>query len=101
MQGNVKLLMEDVAALRPTLFIAVPRIIERVEDGGGLLGLLNHDFTVRCCVCRAGCIAELRALTCLPPQPALHRPACDSCCKHSPSLWASFIMPLPCSACQA
>ena len=33
-QGNVKLLMDDVAALRPTLFIAVPRIIERVEDGG-------------------------------------------------------------------
>lgn len=32
-RGNVKLLMEDVAALRPTLFIAVPRIIERVEDG--------------------------------------------------------------------
>ena len=33
-QGNVKLLMDDVAALRPTLFIAVPRILERVEDGG-------------------------------------------------------------------
>ncbi|KAI7842469.1 hypothetical protein COHA_003823 [Chlorella ohadii] len=31
--GNVKLLMDDVAALRPTLFIAVPRILERVEDG--------------------------------------------------------------------
>ena len=27
--------MDDVAALRPTLFIAVPRILERVEDGGG------------------------------------------------------------------
>lgn len=33
-QGNVKLLMEDVVALKPTLFIAVPRILERVEDGG-------------------------------------------------------------------
>lgn len=31
-QGNVKLLMDDVAALKPTLFIAVPRILERVED---------------------------------------------------------------------
>ena len=30
----MKLLMDDVAALRPTLFIAVPRILERVEDGG-------------------------------------------------------------------
>lgn len=28
--------MDDVAALRPTLFIAVPRILERVEDGGGV-----------------------------------------------------------------
>lgn len=28
--------MDDVAALRPTLFIAVPRILERVEDGGGM-----------------------------------------------------------------
>ncbi|KAL4444107.1 hypothetical protein ABPG75_011844 [Micractinium tetrahymenae] len=32
-RGNVKLLMDDVAALRPTLFVAVPRILERVEDG--------------------------------------------------------------------
>ncbi|PSC75938.1 acetyl-synthetase [Micractinium conductrix] len=32
-RGNVKLLMDDVTALRPTLFIAVPRILERVEDG--------------------------------------------------------------------
>ena len=37
-QGNVKLLMDDVAALRPTLFIAVPRILERVEDGGEAWG---------------------------------------------------------------
>lgn len=32
-QGNVKLLLDDVAALRPTLFIAVPRILERIADG--------------------------------------------------------------------
>lgn len=31
-RGNVKLLMEDVAALQPTVFIAVPRILERVCD---------------------------------------------------------------------
>lgn len=31
-RGNVKLLMEDVAAFKPTLFIAVPRILERVCD---------------------------------------------------------------------
>lgn len=37
-RGNVKLLMEDVAELRPTLFVAVPRILERVEDGGGWAG---------------------------------------------------------------
>ena len=32
-QGNVKLLMADVAEFKPTLFIAVPRILERVCDG--------------------------------------------------------------------
>lgn len=32
--------MDDVVALRPTIFVAVPRILERVEDGGeaGLRG---------------------------------------------------------------
>lgn len=73
MQGNVKLLMEDVAALRPTLFIAVPRIIERVEDGGVLLDLLGSGFTVRVCVCRASCVAELCALN-LPAAPACLAP---------------------------
>lgn len=46
-RGNVKLLMEDVAELRPTLFVAVPRILERVEDGGGCRGWL----VARACVC--------------------------------------------------
>ncbi|KAI8107268.1 hypothetical protein M9434_001911 [Picochlorum sp. BPE23] len=32
-QGNVKKLMDDVAAFKPTLFMAVPRILERVCDG--------------------------------------------------------------------
>jgi len=32
MQGNVKKLMDDVVAFKPTLFIAVPRILERVCD---------------------------------------------------------------------
>jgi hypothetical protein len=36
LQGNVKLLMDDIAAFKPTLFIAVPRILERVCDGGKL-----------------------------------------------------------------
>jgi hypothetical protein len=48
-QGNVKLLMEDVAALRPTLFMAVPRILERVEDGGGW----HAVHAVPCCACHA------------------------------------------------
>ena len=33
MQGNVKKLTDDVAALQPTLFIAVPRVLERIQSG--------------------------------------------------------------------
>lgn len=33
LQGSVKLLLEDVKELRPTLFIAVPRVLERISDG--------------------------------------------------------------------
>jgi long-chain acyl-CoA synthetase len=33
-RGDAKTLMDDAAALRPTLFMAVPRILERVADGG-------------------------------------------------------------------
>ncbi|GAB4818390.1 hypothetical protein N2152v2_005436 [Parachlorella kessleri] len=32
-RGNVKLLLEDVKELRPTIFIAVPRILQRIADG--------------------------------------------------------------------
>ncbi|GAB4818389.1 hypothetical protein N2152v2_005435 [Parachlorella kessleri] len=32
-RGNPKLLLDDVKELQPTLFIAVPRILERIADG--------------------------------------------------------------------
>lgn len=32
-QGNPKLLTDDIAALKPTLFVGVPRIFERVVQG--------------------------------------------------------------------
>ena len=32
-QGSVKLLLEDVKELRPSVFIAVPRVLERISDG--------------------------------------------------------------------
>ena len=55
-QGNVKLLMDDVAALRPTLFMAVPRILERVEDGGG--------WQTLCMTCRACAVVCMLCCTC-------------------------------------
>ena len=33
-QGSPKLIMDDAIALRPTLFVSVPRILERIADGG-------------------------------------------------------------------
>lgn len=33
MQGDVKKLTDDVAALRPSLFVAVPRVLERIQSG--------------------------------------------------------------------
>lgn len=30
---DVKLLMEDIAELKPTIFIAVPRVLDRVYTG--------------------------------------------------------------------
>ena len=32
--GNVKLLLDDVAALGPTIFVGVPRVFQRVYDKG-------------------------------------------------------------------
>jgi long-chain acyl-CoA synthetase len=55
-QGNVKKLMDDVAAFKPSLFMAVPRILERVCDGvetklakGSpiIRGLFNCAFVVK------------------------------------------------------
>lgn len=33
MQGNTKKITDDVAALKPSLFIAVPRVLERIQAG--------------------------------------------------------------------
>lgn len=33
LQGDVKLLTQDVAELRPSIFIAVPRVLERMQGG--------------------------------------------------------------------
>lgn len=49
--------MEDVSALRPTLFIAVPRIIERVEDGGELSWALGVG---PCACCAAAVLCAVR-----------------------------------------
>ncbi len=32
-QGDIRSLMDDVAALKPTLFVGVPRVFERVYNG--------------------------------------------------------------------
>jgi len=32
-QGSAKLIMDDIAALRPTLFVGVPRIFDRIYSG--------------------------------------------------------------------
>ena len=33
LQGDVKKLTDDVAALKPSLFVAVPRVLERIQSG--------------------------------------------------------------------
>lgn len=32
-QGDVKLLVDDIAALRPTIFVGVPRVFDRIHSG--------------------------------------------------------------------
>ncbi len=32
-QGNTKKITDDIAALKPSLFIAVPRVLERIQAG--------------------------------------------------------------------
>lgn len=62
-QGDVKALMDDLKELRPTLFIAVPRILERVADGvrkkvaaGPVLSrvLFNAAFTAKRLLLKTG-----------------------------------------------
>ena len=33
MQGDVKLVIDDIGALKPTLFVGVPRVYDRVYGG--------------------------------------------------------------------
>lgn len=33
LQGDVKKLTDDISAVRPTLFVAVPRVLERIQSG--------------------------------------------------------------------
>lgn len=33
LQGDVKKLTDDIAALKPTIFVAVPRVLERIQSG--------------------------------------------------------------------
>uniref|UniRef100_H2ZCS0 Long-chain-fatty-acid--CoA ligase n=1 Tax=Ciona savignyi TaxID=51511 RepID=H2ZCS0_CIOSA len=45
-QGDVKLLMGDVAALRPTIFPMVPRLINRMYDKVGLMLAAELNFPI-------------------------------------------------------
>ena len=67
-QGNVKKLMDDVAVFKPTLFMAVPRILERVCDGveaelargsGIIRGLFQGAFAVKKALLNLGCSHSL------------------------------------------
>ena len=37
-RGDVKLLIEDIQALKPTIFVSVPRLLNRVYDKVGVGG---------------------------------------------------------------
>ena len=55
----MKLLMDDVAALRPTLFMAVPRILEsawRMAVGGTLCMLCPAALCTTCRACAVVCM---------------------------------------------
>ncbi len=46
-QGDARKLLDDVAALRPTLFAAVPRVLERVYAGGWGQGRVTCSMELR------------------------------------------------------
>eukprot|EP00967_Tisochrysis_lutea_P090040 scaffold128556_cov18-Tisochrysis_lutea.AAC.1 len=48
-QGDVKKLMDDLAALKPTLFVGVPRVFERICGG---INDLVRDALIHCGVLR-------------------------------------------------
>ena len=50
-QGDVKLLIEDMQALKPTLFASVPRLLNRVYDK-----VCVHGSTINVCVCAVRCV---------------------------------------------
>ena len=61
--GNVKLLLDDVAALGPTVFVGVPRVFQRVYDKGiaginakspKVAGLLMWALEKEMAACREG-----------------------------------------------
>ena len=62
-RGDVKLLMDDAKVFQPTIFMAVPRILERVSDGvqtklaagsSVLRGLFNGAFALKRALLNAG-----------------------------------------------
>lgn len=59
MQGDVKKLIDDIQAFRPTLFAAVPRVLERVYKG------INDQVPGRACMPCLQLQAD-NALACMP-----------------------------------
>jgi len=43
-QGDIKLLMDDIATLRPTVFPVVPRLLNRIYDK---VALSRHKYDAR------------------------------------------------------
>ena len=56
-QGNIKTLMDDIAALKPTVFPTVPRLLNRLHDkvgslrAGGCVLPLPPENAVSSCMC--------------------------------------------------